>query len=135
MKNTLLVIVVLLVVGCGSDKQSKTENSIKPVKELTLEEKVVGTYEIMIGKTTMRLVFLENGLTEQYIDDYDKQAEGKWIIVDREIHIEDIGEEKSEGKAVFKINKDGDLNDIAYIENGKRTDRSKESQLTFKKIK
>ena len=62
MKNTLLVIVVLLVAGCGEFKQTATE---KPGVDLSIKEEVGGTYELksstrQSGKM-VRFVFAENG--------------------------------------------------------------------------
>ena len=61
MKNTLLVIVVLLVGACAT-------SPTKLVKELTLEEKVVGTYEEKSSEFSFKFVFLENGVGEGYMN-------------------------------------------------------------------
>ena len=49
-----------------------------PVKELTLEEKVVGTYEGKKDGNTGRLVFLDNGIAEGY-ENGKKSSEGNRI--------------------------------------------------------
>mgnify|MGYP001420993236 CR=1 FL=1 len=159
----ITLIIGLLVVGCGEvengaykhrPKQTDTNESTpttntnkvngttaKPVKELTLEEKVVGTYEIKAKQgfavehqITGRYVILENGIVESYRNDppsFTKSDEHKWKIVDGDIHV------KYDNGAidVYRINKDGSLNGIALIEDGKRTDTPKEFQNTYIKIK
>ena len=127
----ITLIIGLLVAGCGKQEQTDANESTpttntnkvngtteKPVKELTAEEKVVGTYEAKIGEATMRMVLNE--------------AEGKWEVVNGEIHVE-----VEDGRIlVHRINKDGSLTTIARIgKDGKRRDIPKEDQLTFKKIK
>ena len=111
----ITLIIGLLVVGC-----------------LTLEEKVVGTYErIKDGSDiTYRAVLLENGIWESYRNGKKEDKEDKWKIVDGELHIIHEG-----GIAVFRINKDGNITGIADIEDGKREDFPKENQHTIQKIK
>ena len=65
MKSLIVLVVGLLAVGCGEDKQ--------PSKELTLEEQkalrdsVVGEYESKPGNgDTFKHVYLENGVYEFY---------------------------------------------------------------------
>ena len=82
----ITLIIGLLVVGCGetypppmppektdTNESTPTTNTNKvdgttekPVKELTAEEKVVGTYEAKVDKRTFKGVFLENGKAESY---------------------------------------------------------------------
>jgi hypothetical protein len=130
----ITLIIGLLVVGCGKQEQATTEN---PVKELTLGEKVVGTYEFKVNGETYRDVFLENGVVETYENglfkptDWLKKYEGKWSISkEGELHYihwdGDIW--------VYIINKDGSITDIAKIRDGKREDTPKEEQYTGKKI-
>ena len=68
----ITLIIGLLVVGCGKQEQTDTNESTpttteKPDKELTAEEKkVVGTYEMGGEGFTIRAVFLDNGIIESY---------------------------------------------------------------------
>ena len=82
----ITLIIGLLVVGCGetcpppmppektdTNESTPTTNTNKvdgttekPVKELTAEEKVVGTYEAKVDTRTFKGVFLENGKAESY---------------------------------------------------------------------
>ena len=91
----ITLIIGLLVVGCGKQEQADTNESTpttntnevsgtteKPVKELTLAEKVVGEYEIKEDGNTGRLVLLENGIAEAYLNGKKAEDEGKWKIVD-----------------------------------------------------
>ena len=158
MKTLISILIGLLVVGCGkkqsnhtnegnnapvkpakkkvgettpskSDDNNSTE--IKPVKEPTLEEKVVGTYEVKIEEDTITFVLLENGKHEAYVNGESwKKAEVKvtWKMVGKEVH---IGEKYSQD--VYKIEPNGDLTHIADIVDGMRTDQK--NQSTIKKIK
>ena len=123
MKNTLLVIVVLIVgllaVGCETI----------PVKELTAEEKkVVGEYEEEYCGKRFKYVFLGNGTAEWFLDG-KKEQEYKWAIVNGEIHAED------DDIYVYRINKDLSITYIAIIRDVKRDDSIKFANITFKKIK
>jgi hypothetical protein len=150
----ITLIIGLLVVGCCTAPRPDTNEStpttntnevsgttVKPVKELTVEEKVVGTYEMKIPQAkeiSIRMVFLENGVYEGYIniggefEGWVKEIETKWSI-SREGEVHSILEE---GIGVLKINKDGSLTAIALIDkDGKRGDYPKEKQGTFIKTK
>ena len=155
MKNTLLVIVALLVGGCGKGKEAQTktkvtegnntkpikvdDNATKPIKaddtnatKLTAEEQeAVGEYEFKKDGATVKFVFLENGNVEGYTNG-KKVIESKWeVSKDGELHLEENG-----GILVLRINKDGSITDIALIgKDGERDDLPKEFQLTIKKIK
>jgi hypothetical protein len=115
MKNTLLVIAVLLVGACAATPTVKS---------------VAGTYE-MKGKDagrTLRYIFLENGVVEGYTKG-ERWKEAKWSInKEVEIHIEE-----KEWIEIFRINKDGSITIIGGITGGKRVDLRKEEQHTFKK--
>jgi hypothetical protein len=142
----ITLIIGLLIVGCGKQEQTDANKSTpttntnevsgtteKPVKELTKEEKkVVGTYEMKEGEDILKLVFLENGVYEFY-ENGKKDYEDKWSIVDGEIHV--FLDKMSYMISVSRINKDNSYSMIAVIIEGKRTDFSKEYQLTYKKIK
>ena len=144
MKLLISILIGLLVVGCGK-KQADTNESTpttntnkvngttaKPVKELTLEEKIVGTYEIKKDGNTLRIVLLENGIVEAYSNGKKKEKEVEWKIVDREIH----GVEEDGNITVIRINKDGGITFIENIDKDrKRKDLPKDQQLTLKKIK
>jgi len=123
MKILIPIVICLLVVGCATI----------PVKELTLEEKVVGEYEFKGGGDTRRLAFLENGISERYINGKKREEEGKWKLTkEGELH-----DTYSNGNIlVLRINKDGSITIIARIDaDGKREEAPKDKQMTFKKIK
>ena len=67
MKVLISIVIGLLVVGCGKDKQPPAAK--EPVKEPTLAEKIVGAYE-QDGKI---VVFHNSGKMESY---YDGKKEG-----------------------------------------------------------
>jgi len=161
MKNLILIISILLAVSCGKGKEAQTKtkaaednntkpikvtdtnapkpiktddnNATKPVKELTLGEKVVGTYEFKRGEYTYKWVLLENGIWKHYEISDKSAAESKWrISKDGELYFDDnFGYIR-----VFRINPDGSITDIAEIDmDGIRKDFPKEFQATYKKIK
>ena len=115
-----------------SKKQStnKKSTAVKTVKELTLEEKVVGEYESIYNGKTYKRVFLKNGIVEWYVNG-KKRAEYKLEIVNGEIRAA-FG---SEYKDIYRINTDRSITHIAYIDNGEREDFPKEEQVTYKRIK
>ena len=126
MKNIILIIAVMLVGAC-------TTTSTKPVKELTPEQKLLGEYE---SKTengiTFKQVFLDNGIYEWYENGKKEEAEFKWSIVKGEIHVL----RESGDIAVWSINKDRSITNIAIIRDGKRTDIPHPPRhWTYKKIK
>ena len=139
MKVLIPILIGLLVAGCEENNQSAKEppkaspsdgeedNSTKAVgKKLTVEEKVVGIYE-MNGK---RVELLENGRIKAAHLSNVRNEEITWNTTGKEVHIDD----KSFGGVVHKIEANGDLTEIAKIEDGKRTEFSKEEQVTIKKI-
>jgi hypothetical protein len=126
------LIIGLLVVGCGKQEQTDTDESTptttaKPVKELTAEEKVIGTYENRYGGTTYRISLYENGSGsidgERLLDGGDC----KWEISNGEIIIS----RKLWQTTVWRINKDDSLTNIANID---RDGEREELSETFKKI-
>ena len=159
MKETLLVVVALLVGGCGKGKEAQTyekvtedkntkpikvdDNATKPVKELTKED-IVGEYEITKDGNTLRFVFLDNGITDGYNNGKKHEEAAKWKLTkEGELHVTD-----PDGNIlVYRINKDGSLTVIAGIlKDGTalsmrlegaigREDFPKERQFTFKRIK
>jgi len=145
MKHITLIIGLLVVGCCTSPMPSDTNESTpttntnevdgtteKPVRELTAEEKkIVGTYEAKIGEDTIRIVFLENGLCDGYINGKKEEEAAKWKVVNGEV----LGIDKRGIEGVFKQNKDGSLTSIARIVDGERKGIPKEEQNTFKKIK
>jgi Leucine-rich repeat (LRR) protein len=137
----IVLIIGLLVVGCGEVENGaykhrpKQATTAKPVKELTAQEKkVIGTYELELKKfgETQRYVLLDNSTVEYYLNGKKEEAEHKWSIVDKEVHIE----RENRAVSVFSINKDESITGIATIdEGGKRKEILKEHQYTRKKIK
>lgn len=156
----IVLIIGLLVVGCGKQEQIDTNEStpstntnkasgprVHPdgdvdllAKELTAEEKkVVGIYELELKKfgETHRYVLLDNSTVEYYLNgkkqEYEKEeSEHKWSIVDKEVHIE----RENRAVSVFSINKGESITGIATIdEDGKRKEILKEHQYTREKIK
>ena len=154
----ITLIIGLLVVGClkqeqTNQKQIVTKNTNeaseplpakpppppvmpnpfkdKDAKDLTLEEKVVGTYEVKGVGGALRIVLPENGVGEEYDIGKTRPAKGKWSISkEGEIHIVGGGR-----VFVYRINKDKSITIIAIIHrDGKRTAHP-DGQYTLKKIK
>ena len=136
MKHITLII-GLLVVGCGKQEQTDTNESTptttaKPAKELSLEEKAAGTYEFKEDGDTYRMVSLENSVLEGYKNGKKLEEECKWKAVDGEMHVT-----SPKGKIiVYRINKGGSITAVAVLSReGEREEAPKEEQITAKKIK
>ena len=139
----ITLIIGLLVVGCGKQEQTDTNESTpttntnqvdvtaeKPVKELTKED-VIGTYEMKVEEVTARMVILKNGIVESYLKD-EKMDEGNISIMNGEVHIKS---KTNEGVSVLRQEPNGDLTWIAVTVAGERKDLPKDKQETAKKIK
>ena len=139
----ITLIIGLLVVGCGKQEQSDTNESTpttntnqvdvtaeEPVKELTKED-VIGTYEMKVEEETARMVILKNGIVESYLKD-EKMDEGNISIMNGEVHIKS---KTNEGVSVLRQEPNGDLTWIAVTVAGAREDLPKDKQETAKKIK
>ena len=119
MKTLIILVLGLIAVGYGQ-------------RNLTLEEqKIVGSYEIKkYGKDIYRIILRDNGIMEEY-ENGKKDKELKWSIVGKEVHIE----YRNSDVEVLKINHDGSLTGIAYLEDGKRTITRQREQDTWKRVK
>ena len=118
MKSLIVLVVGLLAVGCATTPTMKS---------------VAGTYEATIDGDSGNLVLLANGKVKSYDGNCDKDKEGTWKLVEKEVRIEEVDIE--EVTDILKIESNGNLTIIALIEDGKRTDFPKEKQNTLKKIK
>ena len=120
MKALIVLVLGLLAVGCAT---------LTPEEKKAFRDSVVGEYEIKYEDgDTRKLVLLDNGIRESYVN-VEKLRERKWSIVKGEIqfYYEDGFIE------VYRINKDTSITWIADIDDGKRTDYSKEDQITIPK--
>jgi len=118
MKNIILLITIMFVSACATTSTVKS---------------VAGTYEEKQDGDTYRLVLLENGISERYINGKKREEEGKWKLTkEGELH-----DTYSNGNIlVLRINKDGSITIIARIDaDGKREEAPKDKQMTLKKIK
>ena len=140
----ITLMIGLLVVAVAANRwridanKSTPTTTEKPVKELTLREKVVGTYEIK-GKiegeeVTFKRDLFGNGKVISFKNG-EREGIGMWEIVGKEVHIAGEDEESKRIVAVYKVEANGGLTTIAEISNGKRKDYPKERQFTYKKIK
>ena len=165
MKNTLLLITILIASGCGADKQTlESKNTAAKIEDMEVEIKrleeenrklkakaeayekalrdsVVGEYERGFRGTIakQRLVFQENGKVERS-STYGEDAELNWEIVDGEIHME--GElpkvvlgGRTHIKWAYKINKDISITRIASIDKDGKRTDLLTDGCTSKKIK
>jgi hypothetical protein len=133
MKTLIVLISVMLSAGC---------------KSIT-EESVVGTYRYsgkFLGShpLTAKFDFLQNGKYLVHVSSKslstEFQYDGSWKIIGNEVHAEggdfaSTRDVKDFGAAVFKIETNGDLTEIALIENGKRTELREDQQIPYKKLK
>ena len=130
MKTLIPIVIGLLVVGCGQ-KTSKPE--AKPPKELTLEEKVVGTYGLTEGVPS--LIFQENGMVSYYTLGGTKKEEVKWEIQSGEIvAFWKTSHGGGNGTSFYRIEANGDISIIANLDSdGKRIEFV--VHTTFEKLK
>jgi len=113
----------MLAVGCLTPEQ----------KQKALRDSVVGTYELIEDELTERFVLLDNGIVESSNVGKRDNIELKWkISKEGEIH---TTFSSSESITVWRVNKDRSITTIAMILDGKRSDRLKKHQRTYKKIK
>ena len=104
MKNIILVIVVLFVMGCG-----KLQPPLTPQQ---MAEKVIGEYQYTQGDNSFRLAFPEKGIAEWYSNGKQLGKGVNWgISGDGELHIDNL----DIGTLVYRINKDGSITQIAII--------------------
>ena len=135
----VVLIMGLWVVGCSKQEQTVNNQSAptttgKPVKELTLREKVIGTYELKENGDTYRWVFLSNGSMEDYINGEKEESTFTWKLVDGQIH--HTNGDKHEPWSITEINPDGSLTLVAHLsEKGERRDIPRWGVFTWKKIK
>ena len=136
MKNLITIIVIMFAFGCGKSEIETVKTEPKPLSPETSTQvlssyaKLFGSYEVKDDGDVVKLVLLENGKSDRWLNG-EKVNDGTWKIVEKEVHVV-LGLET----AVFKVKPNGDLTWIAYILEGeKRTDEPKEDQFTFKKLK
>ena len=121
MKNSITILFVLVAVGCLTPEQ----------KQKRLRDSVAGEYEYKYPNGTTHKQVFQKDVFQMYTNG-KKQLEGKWSIVDGEMH-----NIYNSGRIyVWRINTDKSITWIADIRDGKRTDLPKEDkQATYKKIK
>ena len=105
MKQILLMIAVMALVGCGKKEPPAAK---EPAKEPTLEEQLVGAYELD-GNI---IVFQKSGMMESYAKGRKEEGEYKWKIVDKEVY----AVTKDGGGRAWGINPDGSLIYLAVIQ-------------------
>ena len=135
-RKQIIIITVLgiltLMLGCKPKANPVKTQPLTP-RTLTLEEKrVVGTYEKKFLNSTLKYIFLHNGMGKLDGGNPNRPASKfKWSIVDGEIHIN----HPNNIVHVWRLNPDNSISHITSIYQGSvRRDRPKENQTTFKKI-
>ena len=113
--------------------KAELEAKNQKLKDDLLRLSVIGEYERKEDGDTLRGVLLANGKVKSYDGNGEKDKEGTWKLVGKEVYIEELDIE--EVTDILKIEPNGNLTIIALIEDGKRTDFPKDSQMTLKKIK
>ena len=93
-----------------------------------LIDNIAGVYEGMDGESALRLILLDNGACEEYINGR-KSGERKWEISDKEVHIK-----YDWGFIIYRINPNGSLTWVAEMRDGRREDYAFDLQITFNKI-
>ena len=120
--KTLILLIALLLSGC---------RSLPPIKKMSFEESVVGTYERRNGEITVRFVFLDNGVFESNRND-SKVNELKWKMEDEQVHVGTWSAPNALpiNVLVYRIEPNGNLTRIAHIHDGNREGTR---ELTYRK--
>ena len=144
-KNLITILILLVAVGCGEAGYQISSIGSEIEK---LEEKIVGSYEdIHEGHFIHKLVFLENGKTESYMNVQGNEHPckfGTWKIVGhRPYELNRVYWIQEKETVVLQIYPNGNLREIGIKKTindlGKRIEKlkvtSKEDQRTYKRIK
>ena len=144
-KNLITILILLVAVGCGEAGYQISSIGSEIGK---LEEKIVGSYEnIHEGHFIHKLVFLENGKTESYMNVQGNEHPckfGTWKIKGhRPYEMKRVFWIQEKETVVLQIYPNGDLTKIAIIKTiNERDERIREfkaipleDQRTYKKVK
>jgi hypothetical protein len=144
MKTFITILILLVAVGCGEAAYQISSIGSEIEK---LEEKIVGSYEdIHEGHFIHKLIFLENGKTESYMNAQGNEHPckfGTWKIKGhRPYELNRVHWIQEKETVVLQIYSNGDLTEIAIIktinERGERIEKRKsvpkEDQRTYKKV-
>ena len=88
----------------------------EPVKELTLEEKIVGAYEFDNERSQQIVVFHDSGKMESYENGKKEGKEFRWKVVGGEVH----AEYKDGYGSMWRIEPNGSLMHLGPLAYGKR---------------
>ena len=119
-KTKLRVLVLFAIVLLGGGGTTPADKA--------LIENVAGVYEGKDGEITLRLILLDNGKCEEYIDG-GKQGKREWVLSDKEVHVR-----YDWGLMIYRINPNGSLTWVAEERNGRRKDYAFDLQITFNRI-
>jgi hypothetical protein len=121
----ITLIIGLLVMGCGTPTENTTK--AKPVKELTLEEKVTGVYvavykrgEVPLHGTKYEWILKADG-EFLYREDGVVKDKAKWSVIDRS-KMEILADYPDGADLVYKYDGNGTLTENAVINEGNRTE-------------
>ena len=115
--KTLMLISVIMLVGCATAPTA---------------ESMAGTYELKKDGYTVRLIFRENGAFDAYKNGNKDEDEGKWKILNGEIHVK----VEDGWVIIFRIIPDRGIAGIKEITpDGIQKDVPKEEQFTYKRTK
>ena len=142
MKQILLMIAVVALVGCGKNEQTQNSDGNKgvvtksvtaqPAKQTSPEEKIIGSYAFLEEPRGGHYHFFDNGVVEISAE-FGAFLMGSWSIAKGEIVIvSDTG-----GESFHKIEENGDLTWVGLTLDGEteRHTHPKEDQITWKKMK
>ena len=134
MKQILVMMAAVVLVGCGEVKQTTNKPPKETqTKELSLEEKAIGTYQDPDDPRGY-LVLCKEGrppgapkAVEFWRKGKKNEEEGEWSVKNGEIHVLI----PDEGIGILLLNSDGNLQLIAVKKNGAR--QPKANGMIFKK--
>ena len=120
MKNIILLIAVLFTGACATTPTVKS---------------VAGIYENSGTGGPWKLLIIQNGEWVQNQEGKPDVWKGHWEIVNGEIRITHKVPKKNDGHiAVFRINPDGSISQIAWLIEGKRSEIPRDKQASYKKL-
>ena len=132
----ITLIIGLLVVGCGNSDEvdpygtetydphkERDDTTEKPVKELTLEEKVIGEYKSAEGSTLV--------LRGDNVAEICDKSTARWSIVNNEVFLDKQGLLQT----YYRIQLNGDLALVAVTILGNRNDLLTKDFTLYKKVR
>ena len=136
LKLWLPILFIGLAWGCGN-KSAPSQNEDPDIVDGNSNDNrppesiVAGEYEATISSNRIKSILLVNGAAEFYTNEVKDETEGKWSLVNRELHIH-----AGDSTAVFQVSLGKSKLLVSEIDrSGIRVDFAKTNQVFFTKVK